>query len=101
MSHRNLLSLPDNPPRFPDVLVTELGANCADPWAGSWFGRMTEQGPLNDAPTAAASDTEFHDERQLTSPLSERQPAAASIIECHESVANVNCWELRATAAKW
>ena len=46
LSHRNLLGLFDNPLRFPDVLVTELGANCADPRSGSWFGRMAEQSPL-------------------------------------------------------
>ena len=46
MSHRNLLGQPDNPPRFPDVLVTALGANCADPRGGSWFGRMAEESPL-------------------------------------------------------
>ena len=44
MSHRNLHGLPDIPPRFPDLLVTELGANCADPRGGS--GRMAEQSPL-------------------------------------------------------
>ena len=32
-----------NPPRVLDVLVTELGANCADPQGGSSFGRMAEQ----------------------------------------------------------
>lgn len=47
MSHRNLLGLPGIPPRFHDVLVTELGANCADPRGGSWFGRMAGQSPLN------------------------------------------------------
>ena len=46
MSHRNLLGLPDNPPRFSRLLETELGANCADPWGGSWFGRKAEQSPL-------------------------------------------------------
>ena len=30
MSHWNLLGLLDNPLRFPDLLVTELGANCAE-----------------------------------------------------------------------
>ena len=46
MSRRSLLGLPDNPPRFRDVLVTESGANCADQRSGSWFGRMAEQSPL-------------------------------------------------------
>ena len=46
MSHRNLFGLLDNPPRFPDVLVTELGAICADPRGGSWLGRMAERSPF-------------------------------------------------------
>ena len=46
MSHRNLLGLPDNLPRFSEVLVTELGGNCADPRNGSWFDRIAERSPL-------------------------------------------------------
>ena len=45
MSHRNLLGLPDIPPRFPDLLVSELGANCAHPRGGSWFGPTAGQNP--------------------------------------------------------
>ena len=155
MSHRNLLGLLANPPRFLTLLETELGANCADPRGGSRFGRMAEQSPLtgcepdslieisseytpisflprrnsfntdfNSVPTtSAASDVaDFHDERQLIYPTvhtgnrskceslqflcpstssSKRQPAAASILKCHNSVANVECWELLDTAAKW
>ena len=48
MSDRNLLGLLANPPRFPSKKKTELGANCADPRGGSWFGRMAEQSPLTD-----------------------------------------------------
>ena len=48
MSHRNIFGLPDIPPRFPDLLVTESGANFADPRGGTWFGRRAEQSPLTD-----------------------------------------------------
>ena len=139
MSHRNLLGLHANPPHFPCLLETELGANCADPRSGSWFGRMAEQRPLtgyepnslleisseytpinfNSVPTTtAASDVaDFHDERQLTSPLftqetkesanpfrtsvhQQKQQQAAASSQCQKSVANVECWELRETAAE-
>ena len=40
------LGVLDNPPRFPDVLVTELGATCADPRGAPLFGRTAEQSPL-------------------------------------------------------
>ena len=92
--HRDLLG-PCNPPHFPDVLVTELGANCADPRGGSWFGRIAEQSPLTSyepnsrveisseyTPTNFLSRrTSFttdlnnvpSDERQLTSPLSTQE----------------------------
>ena len=47
MSHRSLLGLPDIPPRFSDLLVTELGANCADPRGGSgldvWLDKARSQ----------------------------------------------------------
>ena len=46
MSCHNIQGLPDDPPRFPDVLVTEFIANWADPRCGSWFGRMAELSPL-------------------------------------------------------
>ena len=46
MFHRNLLGVLDNPPRFPDVLVTESGATCADLRSGSWSGRTAEQSPF-------------------------------------------------------
>ena len=46
VSHRSLLGLPANPPRFPTLLETELGANCANPRSGSWFGCTVEQNPL-------------------------------------------------------
>ena len=46
ISHRNLLGLPANPPRFPTFLETESGTNCADPRCGSWFRRVAEQSPL-------------------------------------------------------
>ena len=42
MTHHNIGGLPDDHSRFPDVLVTELIANWADPRRGSWFGRMAE-----------------------------------------------------------
>ena len=112
MSHRNLLGPPDNPPRFPDVLVTELGANCADPWSGSWFGQPAHNFPsrrnsfttdLNDVPTVAASDvTEFHDERHLTSSLSTQEreviasPFSASV---HQQAAASSSQQQPAAAA--
>ena len=98
--HRNLLG-PCNPPHFLDVLVTELGANCADPRGGSWFGRIAEQSPLTgcepntlveisseytptnflsrrtsfttDLNNVPSDFTELHDERQLSSPLSSHE----------------------------
>ena len=48
MSHRNFLCQPDDPPRFPSLPETELGANCAGPRSGSWFGRMAEHSPHTD-----------------------------------------------------
>ena len=47
MSHRNLLGLLDNFPRFLDVLVTELGAKLRRS-TGRFlvFGSMAEQSPL-------------------------------------------------------
>ena len=69
---------------------------------------------LNDVPTVAASDvteiTLSTRERSNCESLqclcpsassSTRQPAAASIIECHKSVANVQSLELRETGAMW
>ena len=44
--HRNLLGVLDNPPRFPDVLVTESGTTCADLRSGSWIDRTAEQSPF-------------------------------------------------------
>ena len=55
VSHRNLLGLPANPVHLPTSLETGLGANCAAPRSGSWFGRMAEQSPL----TSFALDCEL------------------------------------------
>ena len=46
MSHHNIRGLPGDPPRFSDVLVTELIANWADAWRGSWFACVAELSPL-------------------------------------------------------
>ena len=88
MSCRNLLSLPDRQPTFPDRLETERGIPCSDPSGGAWFGRTAEQSPLtgyepddlikissthntdsNDVPTIAASDGTDTLDAGMTSPL--------------------------------
>ena len=46
MSHRNLLDLPDNPPRFPVVLETDQVRTAPIPRDDSLFGRMAEQSSL-------------------------------------------------------
>ena len=46
MCHRNLLSVPDPPTRYPTTQVTESGIAYADPRGASWCGRMAEQSLL-------------------------------------------------------
>ena len=49
MFHRNLLGVPDPPPRSPTAVRKETGTTCADPRNGSWFGRKADQSSLTNS----------------------------------------------------